>query len=193
MEIKSNHSLINIPRISNFLSLPFNPNLTRTFAEVDSFSDLDVSFLTSRGIKALILDLDGTLVEHGRDNLSSQTISKIQEIQARAIRMCILSNNVSSRSYSITSSVNMDLLQATPLKPHPESFLCAMKKIGIDDPSQCAMVGDNFNTDAGANSVGMHFIYVKPIPGTEPIWVKLTRSYAAWWAKLHHFSRKLTN
>lgn len=191
MEMNSTHSLVNFSRIGNFFTLPFRPSLTGTLSRLNNFSDLDVSLLTSSHIRAVILDLDGTLVEHGKDTLSLQVISKIQEIQASAIRVCILSNNSNFRSTSIASSLNLNVFQAIPLKPHPASFLDAMKKMEIDDPKQCAMIGDNFNTDAGANSVGMHFIYVEPISGDEPVWVKLTRAYTAWWAEVHSFFRKL--
>lgn len=175
----------------NFLSLPLRPKLTKTLARLELFTDIDIPFLVQHNIRGLILDLDGTLVEHGENIFKSEIIDKIVEIQRNQIRVCILSNNSNDRSDSLTP-IDVEVLTAHPPKPHREDFINAMKGLGLDEPEHCAVVGDNFNTDAGAHDVGMHFIHVKPLDGREPLWVKLSRSYLERWAQLHDILRKIT-
>jgi HAD superfamily phosphatase (TIGR01668 family) len=193
MNILPKYGEPNFPRMWNFLSLPLRPELTRTLAKLERFTDIDIPSLVQQNIRGLILDLDGTLVGHNESKLSAQVVDKIVEIQGNNIHVCILSNNANDRSDSLTIPRGVEVLKARPPKPHRECFINAMKGLGLDEPEQCAVVGDNFNTDAGARDASMHFIHVKPLDGREPLWVKLTRSYLERWALLHDFLRKITN
>ena len=50
------------------------------------------------------------------------------------------------------------------------------------------MVGDNYITDGGAIELGISFIYVAPLKGTEKFYHRMTRYYGYIWARL--YSRK---
>jgi FMN phosphatase YigB (HAD superfamily) len=50
--------------------------------------------------------------------------------------------------------------------------------LGLDDPSVVCMIGDNFLTDGGARSAGMHFIHIRPIRGNESFIHSFTRELA---------------
>ncbi len=64
----------NYPRAFHLLTIPFRPKLTRTLARVDKFTDIEVAFLLWENIRCLIIDIDGTLIEHGRETLPPEVI-----------------------------------------------------------------------------------------------------------------------
>lgn len=165
--------------------------MTRTLLRVNKFADIEPAFLTKRKIRGLIVDLDGTLIEHGGETLPPEVIEKMRDLLRDQIRICIFSNNLSGRSRAFVD-LGIGVVSNIPRKPNPQGFLMAMKQnLELDKPEECAMIGDDFNTDGGANDVGMHFIHVKPIRGKEPLWVKITGGYADIWARFHDLLRRL--
>jgi predicted HAD superfamily phosphohydrolase YqeG len=51
------------------------------------------------------------------------------------------------------------------------------------------MVGDNFLTDGGCRKIGMKFIHVKPIPGSEKFMHRTTRKYGHLVSRFHDLFR----
>lgn len=182
---------INYSRGFNLLTIPLRPNLTRTLTSVNRFTDIEASLFLRKNIRGLIIDIDGTLTEHGGETLPPEVIEKIQDFIRNQIAVCIFSNNSKDRTDQF-EALGIKALKDAALKPHPQGFLKAMQDLGLEDPTQCAVIGDNFNTDGGCNDIGMHFIHVKPIKGQEPLWVKMTRSYAYIWSRIHDLLGKIT-
>lgn len=147
------------------VGFPFRPKWSRAFMELDKFEDLNVQELIQSGIRGLVIDVDGTLVEHGALEFSDGVVNKLREITRAGIKTCILSNMAADR-YDQIEELGISIVTNVPPKPDPEAFRVAREDhLGIEEPALTAMVGDNRVTDgAGAIRAGMEYIYVKTRP-----------------------------
>ena len=66
----------------------FYPNIYLT-----SVLDIKIEYLIKNKIKALILDVDNTLIDYNK-NLSDEIVAWSKELQGQGIKIYILSNNV---------------------------------------------------------------------------------------------------
>lgn len=131
-------------------------------AEFEKVTDIDAEFLEKNNIKALILDLDNTLIDLGKNEIKN--IKKWSyTIKESNIKMCIASN---SRKKKVVKSVAEHLeipYTYFSLKPLKFGLERAVKILAIK-PEYIAEVGDQLFTDVlGAKRMKMFSILTKPI------------------------------
>ncbi|MBC7529745.1 MAG: YqeG family HAD IIIA-type phosphatase [Chthonomonadaceae bacterium] len=139
---------------------------------VHSVTEVDPAELKAQGIAGLILDLDNTIVEWQREEMSEEVIGWLQAIKEQGIQLCILSNSfMSDRSIRIAERLEGIAIKKAQ-KPRRQGFRAAMLKMGTT-PAQTAIVGDQMFTDVlGGNRAGIYTIMVQPLHGREFAYTK---------------------
>jgi putative hydrolase of the HAD superfamily len=98
-------------------------------------------------------------------------IVTMRELRDRELRVGVLSNTLWTREHHEAVFARDGLLELIDgavysseipyTKPHPESFLSAMRAVGVEDPSRVVFVGDRpFEDIHGAKQVGMRAVLV---------------------------------
>jgi HAD superfamily phosphatase (TIGR01668 family) len=133
---------------------------------VDSVHHIDTGYLSSRGIRGLLFDLDNTLVPRDADVFSPGIISWFAELQAKGFRICVVSNNGPKRLQNLAESLDLPFI-CRAVKPRKRPFKKAMEITGTS-PGETAVIGDQIFTDIlGGNRLGLYTILVAPLPGKE--------------------------
>ncbi|NUR98539.1 MAG: HAD family hydrolase [Kribbellaceae bacterium] len=98
--------------------------------------------------------------------LEPDAIETLQALRARGLKLGVLSNTIWPRRRHeeiFARDGVLDLFDGAVYtseidhtKPHPESFLAAMRAVGVSDPARCLFVGDRLFDDVwGAQNAGM--------------------------------------
>lgn len=143
---------------------------------VSSLKNINIDQLKKQGIKAIIFDLDNTLVPWNSNDLAPETAAWFDQLHQAGFKTCILSNNNKKRV-----EVMCDILKTSGLhkasKPLRRAFYQAMQLLDVT-PKETAMVGDQVFTDVlGANRLGLYTILVKPISSREFIGTRINRQF----------------
>ncbi len=150
-------------------------NLIKPDEYLDSFAQLDISALSEKGIRGIILDIDNTLVPHGYPYCTKEAQDFIEALKQKNIKACIVSNNVEDRVQIFNQSLKLPYIFSAG-KPKKQGYIRAMELMGTDK-SNTAAIGDQIFTDLlGAHRVGLYKILVKPCdPGSDTFLIKLKR------------------
>ncbi|MDP4132868.1 MAG: YqeG family HAD IIIA-type phosphatase [Bacillota bacterium] len=143
---------------------------------VDSIDDLSGSFFVERGIKAVFLDIDNTLVAPHIKVPDERVQRFIKSLTDYGIIVCYISNNNKKR-VSAFNTHNFYYIHRAG-KPFTFAYRAALKKFGVSK-NEAAAVGDQFFSDIyGANRAGLLTVMVKPIEiGHEGPFVWLKRKF----------------
>lgn len=149
--------------------------LERFYPDVymDSAYDIDYEYLYQKGYRAVIFDIDNTLVPHGApaDSRSIELFGRLGDIGYETM---LLSNNKEPRVKSFSDNVSSKYIFKAN-KPFPESYKRAMELMGTI-PETTLFVGDQLFTDVwGAKKAGIRTYLVKPIHPKEEIQIVLKR------------------
>lgn len=126
---------------------------------VESVFDIDYERLYSLGYKAIIFDIDNTLVHHG-DNSNRAIDNLFLQIHNIGLKTLLLSNNCKERIESFLINIE-SLYIAEADKPKPDNYYKAIELLGCKK-EEAIFVGDQLFTDIyGANKCGMANILVK--------------------------------
>lgn len=118
--------------------------------------------LKTRGLKALILDVDRTLLPSHCDHLSAEVEGWMTEAKAR-FDLHLLSNNPSQRRVSGLAGVVGLPFTAAAAKPRRAALRRVLERLGYP-ASRVAMIGDRLFTDVLAgNRLGMFTVLVQPL------------------------------
>lgn len=129
---------------------------------VDSLERLDLDKLRAKGIRALILDLDNTIVPWGSASVEPWLPHWFARAREKGFRACIVSNNYGPRVDNIARTCGVPVL-AGAAKPRTRAFRDALKLLGAS-PTEAAAIGDQVFTDIlGANRLNLYSILVKPL------------------------------
>lgn len=131
-------------------------------AYFSSVLDITIQFLIKNKIKALVLDVDNTLIDKDR-NLSEETIKWAKELRGQGTKMYILSNtNDKTKVEEVAQKLALPF-EYFALKPLKKGFKRVQKALQ-EKPEQIAVVGDQIFTDViGGNRLHMFTILVDPI------------------------------
>ena len=141
---------------------------------IKGFSDLDLKFLKTIGIKVIILDVDNTLVPADSNVVDEKAIRFIKQVKSAKIIPIIVSNNKKSRVSYLSNKLNCEYISFS-LKPLSISFKKVMKKYGIIASEICIM-GDQILTDIlGGNRLNIVTILVNPISKKDNIYGSVIR------------------
>lgn len=135
---------------------PFEPDYI-----VSAVTHIDFDYLMSQGIKAVLIDLDGTVVSRGTFEVNEKLTSHLKE---QTVRIYIATNRPKSRDLrDLKQSLNASGVihpKGIFMKPFPRYFKQAVLDHGLST-SEIAMIGDRYVQDIfGANSAGLTTILV---------------------------------
>jgi len=148
--------------------LQFLPTLRAT-----AVAELTPEFLAGRGVRALILDLDNTLVPwHGRE-VPPEVEAWIRTLRHADVQLCIVSNtHRPGRLRELAAFLGVQYVPSGG-KPRRRGFLRAMEAMGAT-AAETAVVGDQVMTDIwGGNRCGLLTILVDPLSEREFIGTRL--------------------
>lgn len=133
------------------------PNLYLT-----TIQEITIGLLMKNKIKALILDVDNTLIDYHK-NLSEEVIQWSQKLQGQGIKMYILSNtNKEEKVKAVAKKLEIPY-EMFAKKPFKKGFQKVQQILNIK-PENIAVVGDQIFTDIlGGNRCHMFTILVDPV------------------------------
>ena len=135
--------------------------------------DITIEQLLKNKIKALILDVDNTLIDINK-NLSEDVVFWVKQMKGQGIKLYILSNTNDKKKVE-TIAQKLDIpYKHFALKPLKKGFKFIQKELKIN-PENIGVVGDQIFTDVlGGNRNNMFTILVEPINNQKDYW------YTAW-------------
>lgn len=148
--------------------------------------DIDIEFLIKNKIKALILDVDNTLIDYYK-NLSDDVIKWANEMKGQGIRLYILSNtNKKEKVENVAKKLEIPY-KLFAKKPSRKGFKQIKNELKFDSKN-IGVVGDQIFTDViGGNRSEMFTILVDPVTPKD-YW------YTAWKRPIENiFKQKLNN
>ena len=131
-------------------------------AYLNKVQDITIQFLIENKIKALILDVDNTLIDYYK-NLSDDVIDWAHSLQGQGIKMYILSNtNKKEKVEKVANKLEIPY-KLFAKKPSRKGFKQIQKELKIS-PENIGVVGDQIFTDViGGNRCNMFTILVDPV------------------------------
>lgn len=140
-----------------------------------SVFDIDPFLLKKQGIDGLIVDVDNTLVEWDKHEVTGDLKEWFGTCVAAGISCCIVSNSTRVRKIAAFARQLGVGFICPAVKPMPSSFRAAMRRLGTGR-SNTAVVGDQVFTDVlGGNALGVRTILVQPVSPREYAWTRLVR------------------
>ncbi len=129
---------------------------------VASVLDVDLDHLMKKGITALVLDMDNTLLRWDSDEVSAEMKAWVAQARRRGFQLCITSNGLRSRVDHISSYLQVPAIHKA-VKPTKRPFRRALAILGTL-PQQTAVIGDQIFTDIlGGNRMSLHTILINPL------------------------------
>jgi len=133
-----------------------------------TLAELPLEGLQERGIQALVLDVDRTLLPRRQSLVPPQALAWLEEAKQH-LPIHLLSNNPSrQRIGSVAQTLGLDFTTSAG-KPRRGALRRVLAKLNVP-PAQVALVGDRLFTDVIAgNRLGLFTVLVKPIdPNGQP-------------------------
>jgi len=141
---------------------------------LDSAIDIDLQALKTGGIEGLIVDLDNTLVPRYENQPSEELKGWLQDVARAQLRVCIVSNNWTSRVAAIADELGVSIVKGAG-KPLAKAFKQGMRILGTQ-PGQTAVIGDQLFTDVlGGNRAGLYTVLVVPLSEHEMLHTRVLR------------------
>nr|MBQ8253738.1 YqeG family HAD IIIA-type phosphatase [Lachnospiraceae bacterium] len=140
---------------------------------MESTYEIDFEKFRKEGYRAVIFDIDNTLVEHGAP-ADERSIALIEKLKMLGYDIMLLSNNKEPRVKMFNDAVHVNYIYKAG-KPGIKNYHAAMVRMGSSQKNTL-FVGDQLFTDVwGANRAGIYSILVKPIDKKEEIQIVLKR------------------
>lgn len=128
----------------------------------ETYRHVRPEFLSSLGIRALLIDIDNTLAPYEQDLPDENIINWFAEMKEAGISCALISNNDAPRVELFNSLLSLPAY-AKSGKPCKKTLIRAMKDMGVD-ASVTAGLGDQLLTDTLAvHKLGMISIILPPI------------------------------
>lgn len=141
-------------------------------AYFNKVEDITIEFLKKNKIKALILDVDNTLIDY-KKNLSKDVENWAKQLKGQGIKLYILSNTNKKEKVETVANKLQIPYEFFAKKPLKFGFIKVQKELK-EKSENIAVVGDQIFTDIiGANRCKMFSILVEPI-NEKDFW------YTAW-------------
>ncbi|AFS69880.1 MULTISPECIES: YqeG family HAD IIIA-type phosphatase [Exiguobacterium] len=142
---------------------------------VASIYDIDLEMLKRNGVKAILTDLDNTLVAWNIADAPDELVSWLDMVNNQyGFDVIIVSNNNGDRVKKFADPLGLHYI-APARKPLPIGFKRALTEFGYH-AKEVVFLGDQLFTDVlGANSVGIEVIHVQPVVKTDGVVTKFNR------------------
>jgi len=141
------------------------------FGGVSCFSR---SQLRARDIRAIITDLDNTLVEWDRPLATPEVERWFAALREAGIQVTVVSNNKQERVLTFCQPLGVNYIWAAR-KPTGRAFMRAVREMDVPI-EQTVVIGDQLFTDVlGGNLLGFYTILVVPVTETDGFWTRINR------------------
>ncbi|MGF7086449.1 HAD superfamily phosphatase (TIGR01668 family) [Kroppenstedtia sanguinis] len=152
---------------------------------VQSIYEIDWNSLQRRGVKAVVADLDNTLVETTRPEATPELVSWLDQLRGMGFKVMIVSNNNLTRVSRFATPLRVPYIHRAK-KPLSAAFRRALNRLEVD-AGETVMIGDQLITDVfGGNRLGLYTILVVPVSQGEGFFTRLNRRVERlvfWWMK----------
>lgn len=143
-------------------------------AYFEKVQDISIEFLKQHHIKALILDVDNTLIDYEK-NMPEGIEQWCQNLKKQGITFYILSNSNQKEKVEKVAKILDVPYSYFAAKPLKRGFKKAIQEIG-EEKENIAVVGDQIFTDViGSNRSHLFSILVKPIAEKDILATKIKR------------------
>lgn len=130
--------------------------------------------LKDRGVKAIITDLDNTLVGWDVELATPEVIAWFNGMREAGIQVTIVSNNKQARVATFATPLEVDYICGAR-KPMGQAFKKAVKAMNVK-PEETVVIGDQMMTDVlAANSNGFYSIMVVPVKANDEWKTRMNR------------------
>ncbi len=128
----------------------------------EKVEQITISFLRENKIKALILDVDNTLIDYNR-TMKESVIYWAKDLKKQGVKLYILSNtNHKEKVEEVANKLEINYRNLAQ-KPFKSGFLKVQQELQ-EEPENIGVVGDQIFTDIiGGNRCKMYTILVDPI------------------------------
>lgn len=151
-------------------------------AYLNKVQDITFEFLMKNNIKALILDVDNTLIDYYK-NLSDEVIQWANEMKGQGIKLYILSNTNKKEKVEMVAKKLEIPYKSFAKKPSRKGFKKIQNELNFESKN-IGVVGDQIFTDViGGNRSKMFTILVDPVTPKD-YW------YTAWKRPLENFIKQ---
>jgi HAD superfamily phosphatase (TIGR01668 family) len=129
---------------------------------LEAVYQLDHESLKKHGIKAVMVDLDNTLIAWNNPDGTPELLAWLEDMKANGIEVIVVSNNNHDRVKRAVEKFSVDYIWRA-MKPFALGINKALKQFGVA-PQEVVMVGDQMMTDIrAAHRAGVKSILVKPL------------------------------
>lgn len=141
---------------------------------VESIYDINIEQLRARDIRAIITDLDNTLVEWNRPLATPEVERWFASLREAGIQVTVVSNNNQQRVLTFCQPLGVNYIWAAR-KPTNRAFLRAVREMDVR-VEETVVIGDQLFTDVlGGNRLGFYTILVVPVSQTDGFWTQINR------------------
>jgi HAD superfamily phosphatase (TIGR01668 family) len=141
---------------------------------IKTFELATAEFLTSIGVKGIILDIDNTLEPYEHPLPGAHVVAWLETLKEYGIKAAIVSNNGKKRVELFNEKLGLPAYYKAK-KPFKRNLLKAMNDMGTL-PDETILMGDQVFTDVwAAHNVGIKAILVPPINDKRDIFTRFKR------------------
>jgi len=138
-------------------------------------SKISIEWLRSEGIKAIILDLDNTLLPWNESMPTEENRDWVRQVKQAGIFLVLLSNNGGERLREISRQLDVPAV-GWGAKPLSRGFKRALKFLQVNNHGEVLVIGDQIMTDVfGAKKMDLKVVWVESLSKKEFIFTRFTR------------------
>ena len=150
-----------------------------------TFADITPEFLLSKGITALVIDVDNTLAPYEQELPDEKTLKWFASLSENRIKAALISNNSPERVEKYNSLLSLPAYPNAK-KPSTKAILAAMEKMGAAR-EETAGLGDQLLTDTLAvHRLDMLSLIVPPINDKKSLFFRFKRWLEKPFIKRYH-------
>ncbi|MDF1617023.1 YqeG family HAD IIIA-type phosphatase [Petrocella sp. FN5] len=133
---------------------------------LDQVYNIDFESLYEKGYRAVLFDVDNTLVPFDQLDAHDALIHLMKTLRTMGYKVALVSNNSKARVDALNKGLKIPVM-ANAMKPFTYKLKRILKTIGVH-PQNAIFVGDQIFTDVWVgNRLGLYTILVKPIQSKE--------------------------
>ncbi|WP_144399447.1 YqeG family HAD IIIA-type phosphatase [Pilibacter termitis] len=141
---------------------------------VEAVYQLTPEMLKKHGFKAVLTDLDNTLIAWNNPLGTPELHTWLEELKQAEIPVVVISNNSHKRIEKAVAPFGIQFVSRA-MKPMIKGFREAEKLLNLK-PSELVMLGDQLMTDiCGSNRAGIASVLVKPVVQSDSFATKFNR------------------
>ena len=138
------------------------------------YYEITPAFLTSIGVRALLIDIDNTLAPYEQPQPDDRIRAWFRDLRENGIKAALVSNNHRERVEEFNRTLGL-LAFWDSGKPKKKTLLLALKQLGVTK-EETAMLGDQLLTDSYAGRhIGLPTLIVPPIKDKTNLFFRFKR------------------